>query len=62
MLLNLWYWGRCCLKDKRGLGTIEILIIVLVLVGIAFVFRTQIEALFDMIMDAIWDATPWEKP
>jgi hypothetical protein len=41
------------LKDKRGFGTIEIVIILAILVGIALLFKTQITALVTKILDDI---------
>jgi competence protein ComGC len=41
------------LKDKKGFGTIEIVIILAILVGIALLFKTQITALVTKILDDI---------
>lgn len=41
------------LKDKRGFGTIEIVIILAILVGIALLFKTQITGLVTKILDDI---------
>jgi len=41
------------LKDKQGLGTIEIVIILAILVGIALLFKNQITSLVNAILDDI---------
>ena len=44
------------LLEEDGLGTVEIVIIIAVLVGIALIFREQIFGLFGRIMGQISDA------
>lgn len=41
------------LKDKTGLGTIEIVILLAILVGIALLFKNQITALVNNILEDI---------
>jgi len=41
-------------KEEDGLGTVEIVIIIAILVGIAFIFRDQIRSLVDQIFDKIF--------
>lgn len=42
------------IKEEDGLGTVEIVIIVAVLVGLALIFRKQIYALVNQIFDRIF--------
>ena len=42
------------LNEEEGLGTVEIVIIVAVLVGLALIFRKQIYALLDQLFDRIF--------
>lgn len=42
-------------KDDDGLGTVEIVIIVAILVGLALIFRKQIYALVKQIFDKIFN-------
>lgn len=42
------------LKEEDGLGTVEIVIIVAVLVGLALIFRKQIYALVNQLFDRIF--------
>ena len=37
------------LQDEKGMGTIEIAIIIIVLIGLALLFRTKIEAFLESI-------------
>ncbi len=41
------------LKDESGMGVIEIVLIILVLVGLAFVFKNQISGVANGIYDSI---------
>ncbi len=41
------------LKDESGMGVIEIAIIIIVLIGIALVFKTQISNFVDGLMTKI---------
>jgi hypothetical protein len=44
---------RFCL-DEDGLGTVEIVLIVAILVGLALIFRKQIYALINQLFDRIF--------
>lgn len=41
------------MKDETGMGVIEIVLIILVLVGLAFVFKTQITGVADGVYRSI---------
>lgn len=40
-------------EDERGMGIIEIAIIIVIIIAIALIFKTQIEALIETIFDKI---------
>ena len=42
------------IKEEDGLGTVEIVIIIALLIGIAFIFKKQIYALVDQIFNRIF--------
>jgi Flp pilus assembly pilin Flp len=42
------------IKEEDGMGTVEIVVIVAVLVGLALIFRRQIYALINQIFDKIF--------
>lgn len=46
------------LNDEQGLGTVEIAVIVIVLIGLALLFQTQIRLTVGLIFDKINDAIP----
>lgn len=51
---------RSFLKDESGMGTIEIVVIVAVLVGLALIFKDGITNFINKLMKEIWttpDAT-----
>lgn len=41
------------LKDESGMGVVEIILIIVVLVGLAFVFKNQISSIANGIYDSI---------
>jgi len=43
------------LTEEDGLGTVEIVVIIAILVGLAFIFRKQIYSLVDQIFSRIFD-------
>ena len=52
--MNYLYWkARKYLGNQKGLGTIEILIILLVLVTLAFLFRDGLTKLFNQLWNRI---------
>lgn len=40
-------------EDKEGMGVIEVVLIILVLVGLAFVFKTQISGVANGVYNSI---------
>lgn len=46
IILNFW-------KDEEGMGTIEIVIIVFVLISLGFLFKTHIEKFFTGLMSKL---------
>ena len=44
-------------KEEDGMGTVEIVIIVAVLVGLALIFRKQMYSLVNQIFDKIFGST-----
>ena len=45
------------LKDNRGMGTVEIILIIVVLIGLVIIFRTQIQEVVNNIFKKITDRT-----
>lgn len=48
---------RNFISDEDGLGTVEIVIIIAILVGLALIFRKQIYSLVNQIFDRIFGNT-----
>lgn len=44
---------RVAVLDVRGLGTVELVVLVVVLIGLALLFRTQITEIMTDILDNI---------
>lgn len=43
---NLW-------KDDRGIGVVEIILILVILIGLVIIFKSQIETIIGSAFDAI---------
>ena len=46
-------WIRDFRKDEKGLGTVEIILIIVVLIGLVIIFKTQLTALVGTVFDRI---------
>ena len=44
-------------KDESGMGTVEVILIIVVLIGLVIVFKEQISAIVDDIFKAIREET-----
>ena len=58
----MWIWmkGRQlrnkvedCLKDESGIGVVEIILILVVLIGLVIIFKSQLTSLVQTIFDKI---------
>lgn len=47
------YLYRCYLKNNKGIGVVEVILILLVLVGLVLIFRNQIVAIANNIFSNI---------
>ena len=52
------YWHiksgiRTVLKNEDGMGTVEVILIILVLIGLVIIFKNQLTGLMDDIFDKI---------
>ncbi len=46
--------GRYCLAgDNRGMGTVEVILIIVVLVGLVIIFKTQITSIVNSLFEKI---------
>ncbi len=57
---NLWYRVKFTLwkmkehfEDEEGMGTVEIILIILVLIGLVIIFKQQIKGLVETILGKI---------
>lgn len=41
------------LSDERGMGTVEIILIIVVLIGLVIIFKTQLRSLVNTIFEKI---------
>lgn len=44
---------RDFLKDEEGMGTVEIILIIVVLIGLVIIFKTQLRALVEKVFETI---------
>lgn len=55
MIVECYKWLKRMLKREEGMGTIEVVIIIAVLVSLAFIFRGFVLRYFTGIIDGIED-------
>ncbi|MEN8908266.1 MAG: Flp1 family type IVb pilin [Clostridiales bacterium] len=53
-MLKIYFWFKNLLDDENGLGTVEIIIIIAVLVGIALLFKDKITEFVEKILDNVF--------
>lgn len=46
-------WGNFMARDNAGMGTVEVILIIVVLVGIVIIFKSQITELVESIFSKI---------
>lgn len=44
---------RNFLKEEEGMGTVEIILIIVVLIGLVIIFKTQLRALVEKVFEKI---------
>ena len=44
-------------EDNRGIGVVEVILILVILIGLVLIFKTEIEALVGTVFDAIGGKT-----
>ena len=49
-MLKTW---KDFIKDEDGMGTVEIILIIVVLIGVVLIFKTQITELVESIFDKV---------
>ena len=45
--------GLACLKDDRGIGVVEVILILVVLIGLVLIFKSQLTSLVQTIFEKI---------
>ncbi|MDO4262236.1 MAG: Flp1 family type IVb pilin [Eubacteriales bacterium] len=50
------FWSRFW-KDQRGMGTVEVILIIVVLIGLVIIFKTQITGVVNDIFQKIVSQT-----
>ncbi len=53
----MWNKVKCFLKSKRGINTVEVVILLAIMVGLAIIFRTQIGKFANSIMKSLFEDT-----
>lgn len=53
----MWNRVKCFLKSKRGINTVEVVILLAIMVGLAIIFRKQVGEFANNIMDSLFDNT-----
>ena len=51
--MTLWRELKAYAKDDAGMGTVEIILIIVVLVGLVLIFKNQITSIINDLFDSI---------
>ena len=51
--MAFWKGMKAYAKDDAGMGTVEIILIIVVLIGLVLIFKTQMTSLVKSIFDTI---------
>lgn len=47
-------WARRMLRDQRGLNTVELVVIIAIVIGLALLFRTRINGFVTTLLDGLF--------
>ena len=50
--IKKWYWNMAT-RQVEGIGVIEIILILVIIIGLVLIFRNQIEAIIQTAFDSI---------
>ena len=50
---RIWNRIKECLKDESGIGVVEIILILVVLIGLVIIFKSQLTSLVQTIFEKI---------
>lgn len=57
MMYSALWLGNTLKKDNRGMGTVEIILIIVVLVGVVVIFKNQLNQLVESLFSKIFNQT-----
>lgn len=52
-----WIRTRKVLEDTRGISTIELILVLVVIIGLVLIFKSQLTSLVNSIFDKITDSS-----
>ena len=50
---RIWNWWHGFLRDETGMGVVEVILIIVVLIGLVIIFKNQITGVVNDIFDKI---------
>lgn len=48
-----WYWLKQVLQEEDGIGVVEVILILVVLIGLVLIFKSQLTSLVETIFEKI---------
>lgn len=53
MIRSVWIRAQCVMHDKRGISVIELILVLVVIIGLVLIFKSQLTSLVETIFEKI---------
>ena len=53
MIRSVWIRAQCVMHDNRGISVIELILVLVVIIGLVLIFKSQLTSLVETIFDFI---------
>ena len=53
MIRSVWIRAQCVMHDNRGISVIELILVLVVIIGLVLIFKSQLTSLVETIFEKI---------
>ena len=53
MIRSVWILAQCVMHDNRGISVIELILVLVVIIGLVLIFKSQLTSLVETIFEKI---------
>lgn len=53
MIKSVWIRAQCVMHDNRGISVIELILVLVVIIGLVLIFKSQLTSLVETIFEKI---------